>query len=405
MALITFGRSPVAWGPPAQLTVDASGNWNTSLRVPAAAAIGNNPVAVTSTAGTTAAAVFAVGQRTLTITPTSGPVGVYAVVQATNMTVSPGTIAQNALTFAGDPWNTAAAITIDSLGNMSPTSLQVPLKGTGPQTVVATDSGGITATGSFTITQPTITISPTTGYKGDTLTVTGAGWVPGNLGLVQIKFNDVIQIVSTPDATGAFTGAFVVPLSASIAGNTVGAVDINGNVAANKAFLLGPQAITIAPTSGAVGTKVTVTGVGFQPYSALTALTIGGANVLPATPVTTDNIGKFTASFTVPGLAQTAQTVTATILGVNATTFFTITAAPATIDVQLASISSCLVIVWRYQAGNWTYYDPTDPVRTLDSLNRNDGFWVKVSAACTLTYLGNSIPLDEGWNNKGWPAS
>jgi hypothetical protein len=314
-----------------------------------------------------------------------------------------GNIAIGALTFAGAPWNTTP-ITIDSLGNMSPTSLQVPLFGTGPQTVTATDSGGITATGSFSITQPTITISPTTGYKGDTLTVTGAGWVPGNLGLVQISFNNQIQIVSTPDGTGAFTGAFVVPITAA-ASNTVGAADINGNVAANKAFLLGPQKITIDPVSGAVGTKVTVTGVGFQPLSALTALTIGGANVLPATPVTTNSLGKFTTSITVPGLAQTAQTVMATVLGVNASTFFTITAAPATIDVQLASISSNLVIVWRYQAGNWTYYDPTDPVKTLNSLNRNDGFWVKVSAACTLTYLGNSIALDEGWNNKGWPAS
>jgi hypothetical protein len=399
---ITFAAA--AWNT-TRLTVDASGNWNTSIRVPATAAIGNNPVVVTSAAGTTAAAVFAVGQRALTTTPTSGPVGSLVVVQATNMTPG-GTIAINALTFAGAPWNTAAAITIDSLGNMSPTTLQVPLFGTGPQTIVATD-GTVTATGSFTITQPTITISPTTGYKGDTLTVTGAGWVPGNLGLVQIKFNDVIQIVSTPDGTGAFTGAFVVPLSASLLGNTVGAVDINGNVAANKAFLLGPRSITLNPTSGAVGTKVTVTGVGFDPLGALVQLTIGGANVLPATPVTTDTVGKFTTSFTVPGLAQMAQTVTAAVnnVGSSATTFFTITSAAATVETQLASISSQLVIVWRYQAGNWTFYDPTDVVgSTLTSLQKNAGYFIKVSAACTLTYLGNSIPLDADWNNIGWPG-
>jgi hypothetical protein len=402
---ITFAGA--AWNA-AALTVDASGNWNTSLLVPATAAIGNNPVVVTSTAGTTANTLFAVGQRSLTVMfngATSGPVGVYAVVQAANMTPN-GTIPINGLTFAGAPWNTAAAITIDSLGNMSPTTLQVPLFGTGPQTVVASD-GTVTATGSFTITQPTITISPATGFKGNTLTVTGAGWVPGNLGLVQIKFNDVIQIVSTPDATGAFTGAFVVPISASLLGNTVGAVDINGNVAANKAFLLGPRTIAINPTSGGVGTKVTVTGVGFDPLGALVQLTIGGATVLPGTPVTTDNAGKFTTSFTVPGLAQTAQTVTAAVNNVanSATTFFTITAAAATVDVQLASISDQLVIVWRYQAGNWTFYDPTDVVgSTLTSLQKNAGYFVKVSAACTLTYLGNTIPLDADWNNIGWPG-
>jgi hypothetical protein len=239
---------------------------------------------------------------------------------------------------------------------------------------------------------------------GDTLTVTGAGWLPGNAGLVQVKFNGVFVWSTTPDATGAFSGAFVIPVTA-VATNTVSASDIAGNAAPNQTFLLGPQAMTIAPTSGPVGTTVTVTGVGFQPLSALSALTIGGASVLPATPVTTDNTGKFTTSFKVPGLAQIAQTVTATVSGVNATTFFTITAAPATVDVQLASISSQLVIVWRYQAGNWTFYDPTDVVgSTLTSLQKNAGYFIKVTAACTLTYMGNSIPLDADWNNIGWPG-
>jgi hypothetical protein len=397
---ITFAGA--AWNT-ALLTVDASGNWNTSLRVSSTAAIGNNPVVVTSNLGTTASAVFAVGQRALTLTPVSGPLGIYTVVQGTNMTPN-GNIAVGALKFGGAAWNTAA-ISIDSLGNLSPTSLQVPAGfGTGPQSITATDSGTITAVGSFTVTQPTISISPTTGYKGDTLTITGAGWVPGNLGLVQISFNTQIQVVvPAPDATGAFIASLQVPVTA-LASNTVGAKDINNNIAADKAFLLGPQAISIAPTSGAVGTKVSITGVGFQPQSALTALTISGASVLPATPVITDSVGKFTTNFTVPGLALGAQPVAATILTVTATTFFTITAAPVTIDTQLASISSQLVIVWRYEGGgNWTFYDPTDVVgSTLTSLNAGDGFWVKVSAPCTLTYLGKSWALVADWNNKGW---
>jgi hypothetical protein len=416
---IRFGASPndVAWntgvgGVPGDIMIDASGNWNTSLYVPANAAIGNNPVTVTSFAGTTASAVFAVGQRVLTLTPASGPLGTTVVIQGTNMTATPpnNSIAAGQVKFAGQAWNTTA-ISIDSLGNMSPTPLtltQPPLTltaiGTGPQSVTATDLGGITAVGTFTVTQPTITISPTTGYMGNTLTVTGAGWLPTSAGLVQVKFNGVFVWSTTPNADGTFSGGFTIPVTA-VASNTVSASDLAGNVAPNQTFLLGPQAMTIAPTSGPAGTKVTVTGVGFQPLSALSVLTIGGASVLPATPVTTDNTGKFTTSFTVPGLAQIAQTVTAKVGAIEATTFFTITVAPATIDVQLASISSQLVIVWRYQAGNWTFYDPTDVVgSTLTSLQKNAGYFVKVSAACTLTYLGSSIPLDADWNNIGWPG-
>jgi hypothetical protein len=239
---------------------------------------------------------------------------------------------------------------------------------------------------------------------GDTLTVTGAGWLPGNAGLVQVKFNGVFVWSTTPNADGTFSGGFIVPVTAQTS-NTVSASDIAGNVAPNVAFQLSPQSMTISPTSGPVGTKVTVTGKGFQPLSALGELTFGGANVLPATPVTTDNTGKFTTTFTVPGLAQMAQTVKAKIGLVEATAFFTITTAPATVDVQLSSISSQLVIVWRYQAGNWTFYDPTDVVgSTLTSLQKNAGYFIKVTAACTLTYLGNSIPLDADWNNIGWPG-
>jgi len=394
-----------AWNT-ATITVDGAGNWNYSVKVPVGAVAGSNPVAVLTAAGTIANTSFTVGTRVLTITPASGPFGTTVMVQGASMAAL-GNIAIGALMISGAAWNTAA-IAIDSLGNLSPTSLQVlgpnttpAITGTGPKTVSAFD-GTYTATGSFTVTQPTITISPSTGYKGDNLTVTGAGWVAGNLGLVQIQFAGVTTVVAIPDANGAFTGILTVPVTA-VSGNLVGAFDINGNTAAPMAFLIGDPAITLAPTSGPVGTKVTVTGKGFQPYTSLGALTIGGASVLPFTAVVSSSIGKFTAEFTVPGLAEQAQTVVATVLLVPVSTFFTITAAPASVDVQLASISDKLVIVWGYYAGAWTYYDPADPVKTLASLTKNRGYWIKVNADCTLVYKGSSIALTTGWNNIGWP--
>ena len=397
---ITFAGT--AWNT-TPITVDASGNWNASIKVFNNAAPGNNPVVVMTVAGTAANSLFAVGTRALTFTPPSGPIGTMVLVTGANMTPGPaGTV--TALTFNGAAWpGVTLPITIDSQGNINPTSLQVPTSGTGANIVVATDSTGLTAVGSFNITQPTMSVSPTTGYKGDTITLTGSGWLPGNLGLVQIQFAGVTYAVAIPDSSGNFTGMMTVPVNAA-ASSVVGAVDIANNRAPTQQFLLGPAKITVSPVSGPVTTQVTVTGVGFQPQSGLQALTIGGTIVTPTTPVVTDVVGKFTATFAVPGLVQQAHAVVAWVNNISASTFFTITAAPVSTAVQLATLSDTLVRVWGYSGGTWYMYDPADLADSnLASLSSGSGYWINVSAGDTVVYGGFSKVLVAGWNLIGWP--
>jgi hypothetical protein len=344
---------------------------------------------------------FIVGGRALTITPASGPIGSTVVVTGSNMTAG-NTIAIGALTFAGVAWNTAA-ITIDTLGNLSPTTLTVPAGTTGPKTVVATDTPGArVATGAFTITQPTISISPTTGYMGDTITVTGSGWVPGLLGLATIRFAGATMVLATPDASGAFMGVLTVPATAA-ATNAVAALDTPGNVAPSATFVLAPASVTLSPTSGPVTSQVTVTGKGFLPQSGLAGLTIGLVPVLPVTPVVTNTLGAFSATFTVPGLAAGAHTVAVTVGLTAVNVFFTITAAAASAQNQLSGISTQVVRVWGLSAGTWTMYDPADTVGTdLASLTAGQGYFIKVSNACTLIYGGFTYNLVAGWNLIGW---
>jgi hypothetical protein len=311
------------------------------------------------------------------------------------------TIPAGAVTFAGVAWSTAA-IAVDSLGNIAPTTLIVPVAGTGPQTVQATDTGTAVAGGTFTVTQPTISLDKTTGYRGDTITLTGSGWVPGTLGLVTIRFAGATILTATPDANGDITAMFVVPLTA-VGASLVAALDIPGNVAASQTFTLAPPTISIDPTSGPATTTVTIVGHGFQPQTGVTALTIGGASVMPLTPIVTDTIGGFTATFTVPGLAQVAQTVSVTVAGVTATTAFTISVAPPSVAGAMASISAQLVRVWGYAAAVWQMYDPADvPGSDLAALTPGRGYWVSVSEDVTLLFAANRYDLTTGWNLIGW---
>ena len=162
-------------------------------------------------------------------------------------------------------------------------------------------------------------------------------------------------------------------------------------------------AINIAPTGGLAGSEVSVGGIGFAPQSALTALDIGGVSVLPS-GFWTDAVGSFSIVFTVPGLATGPQLVAATVFGETAVTFFTVSEAAASVATALASISNELVRVWSYTADGWKMYDPADPLGSdLASLSDGRGYWVKVTAPCTVIYLGKTRILHiAGWNLMGW---
>ena len=398
--------------PVVGITVDASGGWVLSGTIPAGAAPGMNALVALTDSFTSANTGFTVSNRVLTLSPDSGPVGTRVSIGGANMSTptTPGgplpgghhQINLNLATFAGAAWNTTAAIPIDSLGNISPTTLVVPGAGTGAQTVAATDTGGAIASGTFTVTQPTISLDKTMGYRGDTITLTGSGWLPGSLGLATITFAGATILTATPDANGDITALFVVPAAAAGV-SLVGARDIPVNIAASQTFTLLPTAIIVDPTSGPVSTTVSITGVGFQPQTGVTTLSIGGASIMPRTPIVTDTTGGFTATFTVPGLAQVAQTVSVTVAGLTATTAFTISIAPPSVAGATAGISAQLVRVWGYAAGAWEMYDPADvPGSDLASLTPGRGYWVKVTEDVRLLFAANSYDLTGGWNLIGW---
>jgi hypothetical protein len=384
-----------------------------SKQVPIAASAGTKSVVGTDGDGNIGTASFTVVARALTLTPNSGPMGTNVLVTGTNMTHD-GTIAAGALTFGGVAWNTYPSVSpypikIDTSGTIFPTTLTVPGGATlGVNTVLATDSGTLIAQGAFTVTKPTITLNPTTGPKGTTVTITGAGWLPNSAVTVDFKVFGSATVLATlttiPDGTGNIAASMAVPATAAVGANTFSAYDAKGNAAKDAAYTVPGAAITVTPTEGAVTTSVTVAGTGFNPYFSI-KITMG-AGPTPyefQTRPLSDVTGAFSATITIPGLAPGSQVITASDGTNTATAFFVIKQGAATVQTQTASISSYLVRIWGYSAGTWSMYDPADAAGSnLATLTAGNGYWINVNAACTLIYSGYSYALSTGWNLIGW---
>ena len=423
---LLFGQTP-QWQ---NITTNAAGSFTRSFEVPANAASGYNEIsAIIGPAGgpTQARTDLLVADRLLTLQPDHGPLGTEVTLTGEDMTPDtpaiPSFIDFNALRIGAVPWNTNQRIDIDSQGKVEPTELDIPTAGVtyGKHTVVATDRGEdgqpntqdeATAEGSFTVTQPSIEIDPDRGYRGDTITVSGEGWLPGNVGLVSLWWGpagqDDLLLSIEPDSNGDFSARFEVPVDAADS-NEVRAEDNRNNEAQTQIFTLEEPELTVDPTEGSVGSTATVTGSGFTPQFPVDRLRIGGATILPVAGLVTDELGSLEVTFTVPGLAEGSHAVECVVRwqepdeeSVNA--FFTITEEEDTTEVALESCIDVIDIVWGYDevADEWLFFDPDDPASDLEYFSVGAGYWVKASAACDLIYGGSSYSLPMGWKNIGW---
>jgi hypothetical protein len=395
----------VSWND-APVLVDGSGSWSTSLRVPATApCCGGKPILVITTAGTVSFTTFTILASVLTISPTSGPIGTRVSLCVSNLT--PGaTIPVGGVTIGDIPWNNVP-LTVGVSGYVCSMVLSVPQMLAGTH-VISVSDGNLVATKPFTVTRPVINISPTSGYRSDTIRVTGSGWPLQTPNSVSITFSSTTIKEVIPGADGSFALPITVPYDAMLT-SFIGAFDVLGNVALSRVFSLKPPSITLTPQSGEPGSTVTLSGIGFQAYSGLEVFMIGNMN-LPTAGILTDSAGAFSTTFSVPSLTTGGYPVTVRIRGESLSTCFTINQSVAQSSMlvnpvfplmeSLAGISDKLIIIWGYTAETgWQMYDPKDELgNTLHILTMGRGYWIKVTDDCSLPNRN----LIQGWNLIGW---
>jgi len=251
-------------------------------------------------------------------------------------------------------YNTAATAVISSvpsstseLGSLS-ASFMMPV-GTSPGTYnlfVIDGTGKARALGTITVVKSVITLTPTSGLRGSSVTVAGRGFGPGKtvdvlwyMAPSQNPYSgdptaDTITVVDDYPvaADGTFTATFNVPtVGDPTAPGTyywVKAVDTASpaNFAGTNFKVVSSAKIVLSPTAGYVGTTVGVTGTWFSANSKIT-LKFGDLTVATTPSVVyTAGDGSFYASFKVPTVAKGEYTVTATDdKGVSATAKFTVT--------------------------------------------------------------------------------
>jgi hypothetical protein len=205
--------------------------------------------------------------------PASGAVGSSVTVTGTGFTGA------TSVKFNG----TSASFTVN--GDTQVTATVPTGAKTGPISV--TNAGGTgTSTASFTVSTvaaaPTISsFSPASGAAGTSVTVTGANFTGASF----VKFNGAaasFSVVSDSQVTATVpAGATSGPISVTNSAGT-GTSASSFTVTTTTA---GPTITSISPTSGPVGTLVTITGSGL---AGATSVRFGnGASVVPTSPTDT----------------------------------------------------------------------------------------------------------------------
>jgi len=178
----------------------------------------------------------------------------------------------------------------------------VPDKSAGWYSVWVTTEADTSAAQSFKIiTDPRITISISSGYVGDQVTVSGSGFPASSTAQIRFDGNSVGSSVSI-DSNGTMPGTVITIPDATGGSHTFTARDSSGTITPSLSYTVSPR-ITISPTLGGVGDQVVLSGNGF---AASQSLGIYFDNVvMPAQAMETSAQGVFSnLIFTIPSSSR-----------------------------------------------------------------------------------------------------
>jgi len=208
----------------------------------------------------------------ITVTPSSGKVGQTIEVEGTGFASEEEDIE---VTFDGEPMKTNIPLVADEDGSWEATLVVPPIQ-RGTYTIDA--SGESTRARDVDdiefVLGAGILVEPGSAYVGDTITVTGGGFRPGETG-IRVTFEGKTEATGiTADSNGSWESSFVLPTS-PYGSNTVSASGDITKPAVTTTLDTQAKIIELNPVEGAPGDPVTLTGNGFHGNQELTVTLAG----------------------------------------------------------------------------------------------------------------------------------
>jgi gliding motility-associated-like protein len=225
---------------------------------------------------------------------------------------------------------------------------------------------------------PTITFSPTSGVVGTTIVITGLNFSPTPANNVVKFFNDRTATVTASSATSITTK---VP-SGTVSGKitvTTNCVTLTSDIDFTFGAALLPTITSLTPSSGPIGTTVTITGTNFSTTPANNTVKFNGTTSVvtasTATSITT----------TVPAGATTGK-VSVTVGGNTAisTNDFTVTSASSLTITSFTPTSGPVTTIVTITGTNFS----TTPANNTVKFNGT----ISVVTASTTTSITTTVP-------------
>jgi hypothetical protein len=290
-------------------TVTSATATTLAVTVPTGATTGSVVVIVAGVASKGKTFTVVAAPSITSLSPTSGAVGASVTITGTNFGT---TVAANTVTFNG---------TTATLTSASKTKIVVPVPSGATTGNVVVFASGIDSNGvSFTLlpTPTLISLSPTSGPVGASVTITGTNFSTTPASNV-VEFNGTKATVASATATSL---AVTVPSAATTGNVIVSTSGVNTN-GLNFTVLPIPTITSLSLTSGAIGASVTITGTNFSTTPTSNTVTFNG------TAATVTSATATTLAVTVPTGATTGSVVV-TVAGVASKgKTFTVVAAPS----------------------------------------------------------------------------
>ncbi len=196
--------------------------------------------------------------------------------------------------------NTTTSGSIDSVG------ITIPESVAGNHIIRILDTQGNTNNAVFTI-NPRITVSPASLAPGDQFSFSGTGF--SALSPITVTLNTTpVSVITSTNSKGTITNT-IVKLPVTPAGtHTLTVSDAAGKTA--TAAISSVSLLSVTPTSGAVGSKAELTGIGFK-SNANVFITFNGKLINTNPAILTDALGNFKTTFTIPEAASAIHTIVA----------------------------------------------------------------------------------------------